>query len=83
MFPRFDECRMYTPSPSLFGVYDMPTDPNKPVVSDCQNTYSYNFRRGNWEVKMEEISFGNKIGEGAMAAIFKAKLRSGFLTQTH
>jgi hypothetical protein len=31
---------------------------------------------------MEEISFGNKIGEGAMAAIFKAKLRFGFLVKS-
>lgn len=34
--------------------------------------------RGNWEVKLEEIQWGDKIGEGAMAAIYKAKLRCVF-----
>lgn len=32
-------------------------------------------RSGNWEVKMEDINWGSKIGEGAMAAIYKATLR--------
>lgn len=34
-----------------------------------------NVKSGNWEVGLDEIKWGNKIGEGAMAAIFKATLR--------
>mmetsp|Transcript_30148 Transcript_30148/g.74146 ORF Transcript_30148/g.74146 Transcript_30148/m.74146 type:complete len:317 (+) Transcript_30148:124-1074(+) len=34
-----------------------------------------NVKAGNWEVQISEITWGDKIGEGAMAAIYKAKLR--------
>mmetsp|Transcript_8587 Transcript_8587/g.21154 ORF Transcript_8587/g.21154 Transcript_8587/m.21154 type:complete len:310 (+) Transcript_8587:222-1151(+) len=34
-----------------------------------------NVKSGNWEVSLSDISWGAKIGEGAMACIYKAKLK--------
>ena len=34
-----------------------------------------NVKSGNWEVNLEDIKWGDKIGEGAMAAIYKANLK--------
>ncbi len=35
-----------------------------------------NVRQGSYEVKPEEIEYFEKIGEGAMAVIYRAKMRN-------